>query len=261
MEKIDKYVCSRLKSERQRLKKTIREVAELCSVATKTVSRWEDDTPIPSDKLALLTEIDFDLLFVLKGERYRSDSESSDYPQRNTDSTKKTIGYGKSDRVMENGSLDPIHSPGIGSHNYGHSEFVSIPLYDVRASAGNGNLVDGEHKVDDLMFKREWIHNELHNNPANLSLIYIDGDSMEPSLRAGDIVLVDKTDKDAKRDGIYVIRMGAGLLVKRLQRLPGHRIKVISDNSSYEPFEISLEWNVSGEFDIIGRVVWSGRRH
>ncbi len=139
--------------------------------------------------------------------------------------------------------------------------FAHIPLFDVKASAGNGSVIHEEEETDSLMFKREWIYNELHSSPANLYLIYVEGESMEPSLRPGDVILVDHTDNIAKRDGIYVIRMGESLLVKRLQRLPNHRLKVTSDNPAYEPFEISLDFDLQNELSIIGRVVWSGRRH
>lgn len=49
--------------------------------------------------------------------------------------------------------------------------------------------------------------------PADLSLIYVEGDSMELDLHAGDIVLLDHTDTRASREGVYVIRMDGALLV------------------------------------------------
>lgn len=61
------------------------------------------------------------------------------------------------------------------------------------------------------------------------------------------------------QDGIYVIRLKGTLLVKRLQRLPGNILKIISDNHSYEPYSIDLT-KEHRDFAIIGRVVWAGRR-
>ncbi|MDO8414172.1 MAG: helix-turn-helix transcriptional regulator [Gallionellaceae bacterium] len=139
------------------------------------------------------------------------------------------------------------------------NDYVSIPLYDVHAAAGGGALVDAEHVVDVLHFKQEWIRAELRASPDDLYLIHVDGESMEPTLRPGDIILVDKRDHSQARDGIYVLRMNGTLLVKRLQRLPGGVIKVTSDNAAYSPFEINAS-NADDGFAIIGRVVWSGRR-
>ena len=139
------------------------------------------------------------------------------------------------------------------------ADYAAIPLYNVRAAAGGGAIVEHEAIVDVLHFKEEWIRNELRANPADLYLIYVDGESMEPTLRPGDVILVDHRDVGPSRDGIYVLRTDGALLVKRLQRLPGGVLRVTSDNSSYEPFNISLT-QLAEDFAIIGRVVWVGSR-
>lgn len=144
-------------------------------------------------------------------------------------------------------------------HNLVPAGFAAIPLYDVRASAGGGAIVDKEEIIDVLHFKQEWIRQELRASQADLYLIYVDGESMEPTLRPGDIILVDHRDQQCSRDAIYVLRMNGALLVKRLQRKPGGLIKVSSDNPAYESFEVSLG-KMADDFAIIGRLVWSGRR-
>lgn len=139
-------------------------------------------------------------------------------------------------------------------------EYAPLPLYDIRAAGGHGALVEAERVSDTLMFKRSWIHQELHAQPNDLYLIFVDGESMEPTLRPGDIIVVDRREANTiPRDGIYVLRMDNSLLVKRLQRLPGRKVKVTSDNPAYEAFDLALD--APGEdLAIIGRVVWSGRR-
>lgn len=138
-------------------------------------------------------------------------------------------------------------------------EYVYIPLYDVRAAAGGGAIVDTEHVVDILSFKASWIRSELRANPSDLYLIFVQGEGMEPTLRPGDIILIDRREANMIRDGIYVLRLDGGLLVKRLQRLPGQVIAVTSDNPAYKPFNINLG-EVVKDLEIIGRVVWCGRR-
>lgn len=196
-------------------------------------------------------------------------SQSEGLTQKNEIINEESARYREKDHKNKVGSSDPTFNDKAGSDIKDYSAgsgstmeaFAHIPLFDVKASAGNGSLIHEEEETDSLMFKREWIYNELHSSPANLYLIYVEGESMEPALRPGDVILVDHTDNIAKRDGIYVIRMGESLLVKRLQRLPNHRLKVTSDNPAYEPFEISLDFDLQNELSIIGRVVWSGRRH
>ena len=148
----------------------------------------------------------------------------------------------------------PAYATGTGDYCY-------IPLYDVRAAAGGGAVVDREQIVDFLSFKSEWIRVQLHAAPQDLYLIHVEGESMEPTLRPGDVILVDhRAAGSLPRDGIYVLRMDDTLLVKRLQRLPGGVIEVTSDNPAYKPFSINTQTMAQENMDIIGRVVWCGRR-
>lgn len=145
--------------------------------------------------------------------------------------------------------------------------FVRLPLYpNITVHAGGGALVeaDAEKAVEMRSFSPHWIRHELHANPADLVLMYVEGDSMDDGrdgLRPGDVMIVNKTDTDALKDGVYVLRVDDALMVKRLQRLPGERLRVISDNPAYQAFEVDLKGR-SGSLQIIGRVVyaWGGRR-
>ena len=94
--------------------------------------------------------------------------------------------------------------------------------------------------------------------PGKLSIVRVEGDSMAPTLNAGDDILVDLGDSANRlRDGIYVLRIDDALVVKRLALNPvGGRVTVQSDNPAYP------DWPDCGLGDIhpIGRVIWSGRR-
>jgi phage repressor protein C with HTH and peptisase S24 domain len=82
---------------------------------------------------------------------------------------------------------------------------------------------------------------------------------MYPTLKNGAMIMVNKH-FNGLSDGIYVMRHEQNLLVKRLQMLPNGIIKVKSDNTLYEPWEINKE-NLDGtDIEIIGRGVWSGQR-
>lgn len=147
----------------------------------------------------------------------------------------------------------------------GDARFATIPVYDVEASAGHGHLVPHENIVDLLAFKREWIHQELHAQPGDLYLLFVSGDSMEPTLRPGDLILVDKRDAPIRADGIYVLVIEGALLVKRLQTLLGGKVRIVSDNSAYPAMEANrnqMNWGAQdgGGVDVVGRVVWAGRR-
>lgn len=148
---------------------------------------------------------------------------------------------------------------GIREETPDYGGLALIPLYDVKAKAGHGVVVTSERIVDSLAFKQDFLRNELGATRDDLYLIHVEGDSMEPTLRAGDLILVDRRRTTADREGIYVLRMDDALLVKRLQRQPGGRIMATSDNPTYQSFDVDLKALHDG-LSIIGRVVWAGRR-
>lgn len=136
------------------------------------------------------------------------------------------------------------------------SEFVFVPRYNVAAAAGYGAPVFGEEPLFCLAFRKYWIDNYVTKQPEKLSVITVKGDSMEGVLNHGDSILINHAETDS-RDGLYVLRIGNDLFVKRVQRIPG-KLLVTSENPRYAPFEIDLS-NAQDDIAIIGRVEWYGQ--
>ena len=132
---------------------------------------------------------------------------------------------------------------------------LRIRQLQVGASAGPGSLADDEF-AESMGFAPKWLR-RLGADPANLSLIVVDGDSMAPTLGDGDDIMVDHGAATRPlRDGIYVLRMDDVLLVKRVAMGPSGKLTIRSDNPQYPDWE-----DVSADsVNIIGRVVWTGRR-
>lgn len=132
---------------------------------------------------------------------------------------------------------------------------LRIRQLQVGASAGPGSLGDDEY-AESMGFAPKWLR-RLGTDPKNLSLIVVDGDSMEPTLGDGDDIMVDHSAATRPiRDGIYVLRMDDVLLVKRLAMGPAGKLSIRSDNPRYPAWEDIRADGVN----IIGRVVWTGRR-
>ncbi len=136
--------------------------------------------------------------------------------------------------------------------------FVLVPRYDVAASMGNGAVIHSEQVVDHLAFRAEWVRTELGTSPRNLILISAIGDSMEPSLRAGDLLLIDRSIESVRQDAIYAIAQDGELRIKRIQRLFDGSLVIKSDNPNYRTEELTADQ--AERMRIVGRVVWSGRR-
>ena len=138
------------------------------------------------------------------------------------------------------------------------NEFVFIPRYNIHAAAGGGHFNDGEKPMFTMAFRRKWIEHYLRACPKELSVIDVQGDSMEGVLNERDVILVNHY-LDTPDDGLYVLRIGESLIVKQTQRLPNGRLLVKSANPAYDPFEINL-LETDSDVKIIGRVVWVGRQ-
>lgn len=128
------------------------------------------------------------------------------------------------------------------------TDCVGVPLYDVTASAGSGCFFDNENVLQHMQFSKEWMANEgLYQK--DLVCIFIRGDSMAPALHDTDIVLVNKA--RTRGDGIFVIRIGDALRIKRLQWLSTGQLQIISDNPAYN-METVDPADISDNFEIIG---------
>lgn len=83
---------------------------------------------------------------------------------------------------------------------------------------------------------------------GELRALRVKGDSMEPTLRPGDIVVCDLNGWQG--DGVYVIRDQDSAYVKRVRRVR-EGLEVISDNVAYKPWSCPSE-----ELVLVGRVVF-----
>jgi phage repressor protein C with HTH and peptisase S24 domain len=135
---------------------------------------------------------------------------------------------------------------------------IAVKRHPVTVSAGPGAVVNEEVGKPYFAFDKRRLKELTPSQPSKLSIVRVEGDSMAPTLNAGDEILVDLGDGSERlRDGIYVLRIDDAVVVKRLALNPmGRRVTVQSDNPAYP------DWPDCSLDDIrpIGRVIWAGRR-
>lgn len=83
---------------------------------------------------------------------------------------------------------------------------------------------------------------------------------MEGTIENGDVLFVDVTVREFDGDGLYIIARSGDIQVKRLQKLHGDKLAVISDNPRHKTEE--LEPQQANEVVICGRVLaaWTLKR-
>lgn len=131
-----------------------------------------------------------------------------------------------------------------------------VPVYNVEASAGPGRIVDIEEHVANLAFSARYLAEMTSARGRDLAAIRVRGDSMEPTLLDDDMVLIDRTKTSLDYDGMFVLRFGEALHVKRVGRgRTRTTVQVISDNRIYPPVEMDR-----AEIEVVGKVLWYGRK-
>lgn len=137
-------------------------------------------------------------------------------------------------------------------------EFDTVARFDALSAAGDGMVNFDEPPIDHLAFSRKWLSQNGINAGTSV-LINVRGDSMEPSIYDGDLVMLDRRRTAIRSGRIYVFRdPDDGLRVKRLELIDGAAISLRSDNPKYPPeHRTGPEMNRISE-NIVGEVVWSG---
>ena len=149
--------------------------------------------------------------------------------------------------ILGKGGVQPENTAGSSLH-YDDGDAVWIPLYSVHLSAGNGLDVFGEEVEQLVPFSRAWLHSEgLYEK--DLICAWTDGDSMRPTLQPSDIVVINRARTHG--DGVFAVRIGNALRVKRLQWLVDGSLRIISDNPAYNAEQINPE-EMEGQFAVIG---------
>lgn len=120
-------------------------------------------------------------------------------------------------------------------------EGLLIPYLDQPVSAGFGQELLNEEDND------RYICIPDTGGKKDLKALTVKGDSMEPTLKNGDIVVCDTGGWDG--DGVYVIKTHEFAFVKRVV-LQTEGYQVISDNKMYPPYQVP----VSEDTVIVGKV-------
>ncbi len=154
----------------------------------------------------------------------------------------------------------PVENIAIDGANYAH-----IPLHDALLAAGSGYDNITAPVIDHVAFRRDWLE-RLGVTASGVRLAHVQGDSMQPTMWAGDLLMIDTTrtepqvrrrdGADQRRSPIYALIDGGEARVKRIERPSVDQLMLISDNPDYMP-ELRQGSDIQA-IKIIGKVVWWG---
>lgn len=177
-------------------------------------------------------------------------------------STSVIVGYHKRDTVPLEQCIKIAQKTGVdlnwlimgkgtapdGTVTTNADDYLKIPVYDIDAAAGHGCHNEFEVIIDEIWLSPEWVHSQgLY--AKNLYCVRVRGDSMATTLMPGDKVLINTA--KVQGDGVFLLRIGGALRLKRLQWMVDGRIRLISDNPAYEPESINPS-DMGEAFQILG---------
>jgi phage repressor protein C with HTH and peptisase S24 domain len=132
------------------------------------------------------------------------------------------------------------------------SGVVMIPFApEVRLAAGTGEVVFEESPEVSIAVATGVLASWARHD--RLTCVRAAGDSMEPAIHDGDLVVVDPGRREPLDRQLFAARTAAGLVIKRLRRVRG-RWLLTSDNPAH------ASQAVSEEDRIVGQVAWCGPR-
>ena len=141
-------------------------------------------------------------------------------------------------------------------------QYIPIPVYDAFLAAGNGHLNDTDAVTGSLAFRKDWL-NDMGLSRDSAVIATASGDSMEPTIHNGDMLLIDldrtsvparaREAGDTRPSGIYAVLDDGAARVKRVELAAPGTFALLSDNPAFP-----VEFRPSDSMSIIGRVVWWG---
>lgn len=141
----------------------------------------------------------------------------------------------------------------LASYEKPKSDMVEIAAVDLNFGLGaafmDSDIV--EHGVDTMLFPTDWLRSITRSPPDRLYWAKGVGNSMEPTIGDGDVILIDRSAVGSTFGDLYwAIAYGQTGMIKRLRPMPDGSVKILSDNQNV-PSEVAHD----GELHVFGRVI------
>ncbi|HBN8523795.1 S24 family peptidase [Pseudomonas aeruginosa] len=121
---------------------------------------------------------------------------------------------------------------------------ISIAHYDIRGAMGGGQVpADYAEMLRDVKVSQQHLR-ELgvtYDDPNHLKMVHGWGQSMEPTIKHRDPLIVDISIQQFTGDGIYLFTWQGHLYIKRLQVEDADHFEMISDNKKHKDRSIRVD--------------------
>ena len=226
--------------------------ASLLGVSKGSLGFYERDENLPNveviAKICSLKGVSADWLVLGKGPAYD--------PERTTvvPARAGTLQAGKPleevvvlDRPQPTAELTIEHENG---------EIVMVPMVEARLSAGTGSFETGGGSERYYAFRLDFLRRK--GIPSQMALMRVSGDSMEPEIKDGDVVLIDQNQTTPTPGKLFAVGVENMVYIKEVNSEPG-KLVLSSYNRVYPALEVDARGQLATGIRIIGRAIWVGR--
>lgn len=132
---------------------------------------------------------------------------------------------------------------------------VELASLDLSYSMGPGTELESYIEEEPIRFDPVFLRKVSRAPYHRLKIARGVGDSMQPTLLPGDLVMIDTTQNMLNmQDRVYAVALHGAAAIKRLRVDKDRKIIVVSDNPNVENYTVDAE-----DVVIHGRVVWFSR--
>lgn len=135
-------------------------------------------------------------------------------------------------------------------------DFVQLTEIDIGYGMGGGTFIEEVSDESTVIFDPKWLSAITRSPPQLLFVARGIGDSMMTTLLDNDTLIVDRGQRKlTQQDRIWALTYGDLGMIKRVRRQPSGSFLLMSDNPAIPPIEA-----VEDEFNLVGRIIWIGRK-
>lgn len=136
-------------------------------------------------------------------------------------------------------------------------DYAPITRLSVEAGAGRGRLASVVELRGSLQFRHDFLRS-VSLSPQNAAIINVRGSSMEPTIKDGSVILINRADREPRDGLIYAFAWDDEILVKRFRHKGNHWFAT-SDNADKEA-NPDILLDASAILVVQGRAIWMGSR-
>jgi len=167
--------------------------------------------------------------------------------------------------AVENfGKLNLFYFEGIDKDHAPHDDevvrdgldgYLKVPFIGNKEPIGKINQ-EAETIASLICLSKQWINKNLPltGDIQKLAFTYVVGDSMQPTLNNGDMLLIDTSINTTIEDSIYALEVNEKFIIKRVRQRFDGSYEISSDNLAVKTVDIL---NDEFKIKVVGRAVWA----